>query len=452
MRYSRAVTDPVETGPLVNTGERRVRLTEHEAQVNVNTVLQLCASGKLRCSEKTKRPTAATVRAVVTNLANGDFYLLEPIASFAWALLIQAGGLATLDNGRLELTAKGRAALRQPAPDTIRQLWRRWITGAVIDEFSRIEEIKGQRASNVLSSAKTRRAAVADALAACPPGEWISVDALFSTMRRSNLSPTIARNYMALWKLYIGDAHYGSLGYDGFHKWELLEGRYTLAVLFEYAATLGLADLDYVHPIGARDDHHDNWGADDLDCLSRYDGLRAIRLNPLGAYAVGLTGDYMPPDSGHQPGTLKVLPNLDVVATGTVSAADKILLSSYAEQTNERVWSVSTASLLTAIDAGRDLDELAAFLKQRADHELPGALETLISDITARAGQLSDFGHARVIECRDPAVAALIAHDKTLRRLCRPIGDRHLAIPLNSELSFRKALRKVGYVLPNGSL
>ena len=29
-------------------------------------------------------------------------------------------------------------------------------------------------------------------------------------------------------------------GYAGFYRWELLEGRYSLAVLFEYAGTLGL--------------------------------------------------------------------------------------------------------------------------------------------------------------------------------------------------------------------
>lgn len=79
-------------------------------------------------------------------------------------------------------------------------------------------------------------------------------------MRRGNLSPTIARSDMALWKLCLEDPQYGSLGYDGYHDWTLLEGRYTLAVLFEYAGTLGLIDLDYVHPHGARDDFRDNWG------------------------------------------------------------------------------------------------------------------------------------------------------------------------------------------------
>jgi hypothetical protein len=28
----------------------------------------------------------------------------------------------------------------------------------------------------------------------------------------------------------------------------------------------------------------------------------------------------------------------------------------------------------------------------------------------------------RVIECADPAMAALIANDRTLRALCRPLG------------------------------
>ncbi|MGH3898652.1 MAG: hypothetical protein ACRDTA_10435 [Pseudonocardiaceae bacterium] len=49
----------------------------------------------------------------------------------------------------------------------------------------------------------------------------------------------VAPSETALWKLYLVDANYGSLGYDGFHAWEILEGRYTLGVLFEYAGTLG---------------------------------------------------------------------------------------------------------------------------------------------------------------------------------------------------------------------
>jgi len=428
-----------------------VRLMEQEALLNVRTMLELCAAGELRCSEKTSRPSSATIGTVASNLVHGDFYLIEPIASFAWPLLIQAGGLAKLEGSRLRLTPKGRTAMRKPPAEVIADLWRRWQTNAVIDEFSRIEEIKGQRGRNVLTAAKTRRQMVAAALARfVPAAEWTEVDNLFTAMRRGNHSPTIARSELALWRLYVGDsAEYGSFGYDGPHGWALLEGRYTLAVLFEYAGTLGLVDLDYVHPADAREDFQEQWDTDDLQALSRYDGLRALRLTALGRYATGLAATYEPAAEA-QPAArpLKVLANLDIVAAGAVSQADRLLLSAYAEQTGDRVWTVSAAALLAAVDAGRELAELTAFLTPRTEHELPNTFTTLISDITRRVTQLTDLGHARVIECADPAVAALIAHDRGLRGLCRRIGDRHIAVPIDQELKFRKALLKIGHVMP----
>ncbi|HEX5995710.1 MAG TPA: hypothetical protein VFY84_11260, partial [Jiangellales bacterium] len=319
-----------------------VRPTAAQAHANLHAVLHLVAGGRLRCSETTRRPAAATVAAVADVLDGGDFYPGEPIAAFAWPLLLQAGGLAELAGGRLQLTDRGRTALARPVAATIRQLWRSWVTTTVLDEFNRIDQVKGQRAANVLTSVKTRRKAVAIALVGCPRDEWIAIDDLFATMRRKReTSPTVARSERALWKLYLVDPQYGSLGYAGFADWPILEGRYTLAVLFEYAATLGLIDVDYTAPAGARTDYHDNWGADDLDYLSRYDGLSGIRVNPLGACALGLTGDYQPPASTTVPErTLKVLPTLDIVAVGDPTAADRLVLDAHAEHASDRVWTV----------------------------------------------------------------------------------------------------------------
>ena len=61
-----------------------VRVTAAEAQANLFAVLQLCAASKLRCSDKTRRPGAASLGEVAAALVAGDFFLLHPIASFAW--------------------------------------------------------------------------------------------------------------------------------------------------------------------------------------------------------------------------------------------------------------------------------------------------------------------------------------------------------------------------------
>ena len=41
-------------------------------------------------------------------------------------------------------------------------------------------------------------------------------------------------------------------------------------LLFEYAATLGMIDVAYVDPEGARTDFRRLWGVDELRFLSRY--------------------------------------------------------------------------------------------------------------------------------------------------------------------------------------
>ena len=429
------------------TEEPVVRDTELEAPANLAAVLRLCQAGRLQCSAKTSRPSAATVRAVADVLVAGDFYPDDAIAAFAWPLLLQAGGLARLEGSRLVLTPKGRRALGQPASEVIRDIWQRWPRHAPIDELSRVEQIKGQKSAAVLSAAGPRREAAAAALRHCPLGEWIGVDDLFTTLRRHERRLAIARSERALWKLYIVDAEYGSLGYDGYHDFRVLEGRYVLAVLFEYAATLGLIDVEYVPPADARDDFRHMWGADWLDALSRYDGLGGVRLTALGAYAAGLTSTYTPPAPAVAERGLQVLPNLDVVVLGDLPVADRLVLDAFATRGSERVWTLSAASLLAAADTGRPPRELAGFLADRATHGLPQAVRTLLDDVDARLRRVRDLGLHRVVECADAQTTTLLAKDRTLRGLCTRIGERHLLIPPAAEAKARAALLRLGHPL-----
>jgi hypothetical protein len=111
----------------------------------------------------------------------------------------------------------------------------------------------------------------------------------------------------------------------------------------------------------------------------------------------------------------------------------------------------------TVVDPASDADERHVRLTERealanVRTVLKLCAAGLVADVHRRAGQLTDLGHVRVIECADPATAALIARDRTLRSLCRPIGDRHLAVPPDQELRFRKALIARGHVFPVRSM
>jgi hypothetical protein len=290
--------------PALPGGPVLIRCTAPDALSNLVAVLELAADGRLRCAAATRRPLAATVRLVDDALVAGDYYGDpeddpgddgEPIAAFAWPMLLQAGGLARLDGTVLELTPRGQAVLARPSYGRVGDLWNRWRASVSHDEFSRVEAIGGQRKTGTLTPAASRRAAVTAALAALEPGTWTDVDAFFAILRTQAAPLAVSAGPLARWRLYLEDPRHGSLGPAGWKAWDIIEGRYALCVLFEYAATLGVVDVAYASPRNARADYRELWGADGRDRLSRYDGLAAVRVSELGAAIL------------HDPGALDAL-------------------------------------------------------------------------------------------------------------------------------------------------
>jgi hypothetical protein len=246
--------------------------------------------------------------------------------------------------------------------------------------------------------------------------------------------------------LYLWEQRYGSFGYDAAYPWEALQGRYALAFLFEYAATVGVVDVAYIPPQKARNDFRDRWGADDLSCLSRYDGLMFVRINALGAWC--LTERYEPEASAARP-VVQVLPNLDVVATDPpLSPGDALLLERFAERESDAVWHLRAARVLEAVEGGLTVGELKDFLAARSPGPLPQTVEVFLADLAHKAGQLEDQGTARLVTCVDAHVARVLANDRRLRKLCYLAGERHLVFRAAVEAAVRRALRELGYVLP----
>ena len=250
------------------------------------------------------------------------------------------------------------------------------------------------------------------------------------------------------WTLYLFDPEYGSLGYDGYHDWEFLEGRYLLCVLFEYAATLGMIDVAYTDPHGARPDFTRLSGTDDLEFLSRYDGLRYVRLTALGAYCLGLTERYTP-STAEAGASLTVFPDLGVQVTGTaLTAAEALLLETYATAESDGLWRLDHASTVRAVEDGHEVAELRAFLTSRDDQDLPETVEGFLRTTELRARALKQRGNALLIECADADTAALIAADRRTAKLCLRAGERNLVVPAESEHAFRNAIHALGYGMP----
>ncbi len=452
MRRPKSVRDNVHRIPLIR------RDAERAAQQDLLTTLRLIDKGKVAVSDKTFQPSSATMEELGSLLRDGDFYEIKtkkekwaedagPIKAFAWPMLAQAGKLAELHGKKLALTKAGRNALAAPPAETLKLIWQRWLKSKLLDEFSRVCAVKGQQGKGKrgMTAAEDRRAVIVEALRQCPIGKWIKFDDFSRFMQAASYDFEVTR---APWDLYIVDAQYGSLGHAGYHDWNILQARYLMVFLFEYAATLGLIDVAYIDPAQARDDYKRMWGAEDLDFLSQYDGLMYFRLNPLGAYILDLSDKYTPGEIESRV-SLAALPSLQInVTAGELSPDETLLLETYAEKESDKVWRLSREKALAAVEGGSQIKELREFLQARDEQPLPETVEGFIVTTERQARALKNIGEALLIECADAELAQLIANHERTKKLCLRAGERHLAVKTDAEEQFRKAVHLLGYGMP----
>ncbi|HEX8846072.1 MAG TPA: hypothetical protein VF791_15585 [Pyrinomonadaceae bacterium] len=433
---------------------------EHHAPYDLHIVLRLIERGKLSVSDKTLLPSATTIDEIAALLRGGDYYYapdqpkkkkyeqeVGPVKAFAWPLLLQAAGLTELHGKRLALTKAGRKALSSSAADTLRLCWQRWLKTKLLDELRRIDVIKGQtgKGARGLTVTALRRTVIADALKECPIGSWIKVDEFFRYMRAAGFDFEVTRDP---WELYIEEYGYGNLGQNDYAQWSILEGRYALCFLFEYAATLGVIDVAYVPPAGARQDFSDLWGADDLEFFSRYDGLLYFRLTPLGAYCLGLTDKYVPTQVTAR-ASISVLPSLRINVTGApLLPEEMLLLETYAEKESDSVWYLDRARIMAALENGHQIAALREFLQARDEQPLPETVEAFLQGAEHNVKRLRDRGPAVLVECADAQLAETLAQHEKTKPLCLRAGEKHLVVAATDEEKFRQVLHSLGYCLP----
>lgn len=431
-----------------------VKPTEQAAAENLISMLLLIDGGRIHVSARTRRPSNASIRLISKQLAGGDWYgdgCYGGIQSFAWPLIVQAAGLASLSGSSLGLTAKGRKVLNRQVNTTraLRSAWNRWIAQALIDEFSRVESVKGQFSrGRVMTAAKGRREAILDSLRDCPCMQWVDIEEFGRHMRATGDTFEVAHD---LWSLYFCERQYGSLGYNGHGGWNILQQRYIQVFLMEYAASLGMIDIAYTSPEEAPCDFYGLWGTDDLEYISRYDGLRFFRINNLGAYVMGMSGNYQPPQGQPRAGpALEILPTLECIATdrSAMRKPDVLYIEKIADRVSEMHWRLSPKKIVRSLEGGETCDTILTFLTESSHRELPPTVSALLNEVRTQIVSFNFKGRACLLECPDPFVIELARSNSRLNETCMVADDRHIVLRNGKEKQFFSLMKDLGYAVP----
>jgi len=461
---------PVEALPPLYSPPRRYSWQEKEADRKIHVyegektslpelrrVLQLVAAGGVKIAEKSNRPTEGGVKAISTALLSPDFEVNLPeelrskyyqpagaIRAHAWPVLAQQCGWCKPRAEKLVLTAEGTNLLRSPDHDAFARGFERFLDDDRFDEFNRIDHIRGQSgtAKRYLVLPSFRKETIYNSISCWPQGRWISFDEAFRFLLASrNAFEVIDEPF----RLYFSEQRYGHLGDVGFE----LSRQYMRVFLFEPLATLGVVDVAYVYPDGLWPELGDRWGTDDLAFCSRYDGLLYVRLNAWGAYCLGLTDAYAAP-AAEKLNLFKILPNREIVLMGShePSLADLSFLGQFALQKGEFVWELEAQRMVRYLDSGGSLEDVRRFLENYASNEIPDVVSLMFSEIAEKTEAVQRIEEALLIELKDAATAAFIAHHPETRKFVRLSGDRLLAVPGKNRKAFKSAMLKLGYLLP----
>jgi hypothetical protein len=178
--------------------------------------------------------------------------------------------------------------------------------------------------------------------------------------------------------------------------------------------------------------------------LSRYDGLRSFRITPLRAYCLALTTDYKRSRSSSSL-ELAVHPNLSIaVVSGQATAADHLLLETWAEPTTDLSWCLDYERAISAVERGRSTQDFATFLETCNGQRLPRGVEGFFKTCESNGSALRRRTEALVFDCRDAETTEHLAFEKELANLCFRIGKCRLVVPAEHEAKFRNLVRELG--------
>ncbi|MEO6060391.1 MAG: hypothetical protein ABIQ99_00460 [Thermoflexales bacterium] len=434
--------------------------TEAHAFHDVLATLRMIEAGRLKVNPNTRSPAQATLKALNGALSLPEYPGTEgaltlraddAIRTYSLITLAIAAGWAAAggDGGELRLTERGAAFVRQPDADMLRTGFLAWRDYPGFDEMLRISGLRG--AENAMAVYGTRpsirRSAVLNTLAQAPAGKWFDVEGFFRATRISGNTFEVEIDYIShLWTGDYGGANSRMKDMDGETYWRVVKCQLSLAILFGPLASFGVIDIAYLPPRRGLF-YPGLFPPGGLGrVISQHDVLRFIRLTALGEYLLGRSARYAAPVSSGP--ALRILPNRQIVL-GTRLAGTRAghpVLSKFCDKVSDDVYAFAPAKLIKTIEEGdMSTAEIAAYLERESRAALPQTVRVMLDDVARRSAQVEEAGEASLFRVPDSALALLLEHDGTLRKMgCRRAVD-WLVVPAGKTSAFRRRLRDLGY-------
>jgi len=282
-----------------------------------------------------------------------------------------------------------------------------------------------------------------------PLSQWIAIDNLerYCFYRDIYLNVIEKRSYGN--DLYFNKSYSDSYG-GGYERVNITEELYKDALLVPFLktmmflfATFGILDIAYDVP------ENPVLRERDKPYLSPFDGLRYVRLTPLGAYVLGLASQF----------TSTVRPQSAAITLDenrlflTIDGADPLkamILEKMADRINEHTYKVSYQSFLKECSTKEEITQKISMFKEHIHEKPPQLWQEFLTGVLEKVNPLVSKQKMEVFKLKpNKDLIALIARDEVLKRYTLKAEDYHILIEEKHISKVKKRLEKFGYFIDN---
>ena len=206
-------------------------------------------------------------------------------------------------------------------------------------------------------------------------------------------------------------------------------------------ASLGLLEICYNAP-----DNHSKWRLDNRPFLTPFDGLEAVRLTPIGAFAFGRSKE-LPLAVSEKPKCQVHLHAERLLARATLlDPLTEKVLREFMEELEPGFYRLERKRFLTGCNTPKEIDGRVEDFKRRLPADLPPFWQSYLEGLSREGLALQAENGYRIYSLGgSPELARLFSTDPELRKCALRVEGRRVAISNDDFPTVRKGLLKAGF-------
>jgi hypothetical protein len=342
------------------------------------------------------------------------------LVTFPLTVLCALGGLLATTEGRCVPGRKALSLIALPHEQLVKHLFEAYIKSKSFDELSIMTGIKAKRGHHSYEA----RQNLAEELEYCPVGQAVYTAEFEQYIRYTNR--TFARED----EMHVVGT---GAGYYEYVEWEDYEHP-LIHIILSFFGALGMIDIA--------------WGEN--EAVYRDIGRRiplAFRLNPLGAYVLGLSELYAAPVAPETKlkGGFTVLPDYTIVVPDSTDRLkhemyfDK-LFTKVSATDEAAIYKLDFGTVARAVDSGVSVAGLRGYLSA-SDRPLPENIARALDDWEKQAGRIR-LRQITILECDDTALLEEVIHYKGMGGLVKEKILAAIAVDGNATKEIKKVIEK----------